>query len=104
MENIMFRFLSVLALAAVALGSTATTASAEVFGFSCITTGNPEDCGILEAQLVMEVTAVGTNQVLFRFTNTGAEDSSITDVYFDDLLPPMLGGPVIISSSAGVAF
>ena len=100
----MFRLLSVLAIAAGALLSTATTASADTFGFSCITSNDPTDCGILEAQLRMDVTAVGTNRVQFRFTNTGPEDSSIADVYFDDLLPPMLGTPVTISSSAGVAF
>jgi hypothetical protein len=52
----------------------------------------------------MEVTAVGTTQVRFDFTNTGGQASSITDVYFDDQMPPLLGIPVTIVNSSGVSF
>ena len=81
-----------------------TDSAADIFGFSCITNNSPTNCSILEAQIQMEVTAVGTTQVRFDFTNTGAQNSSIADVYFDDLLPPMLGTPVTIVNGTGVSF
>lgn len=81
----------------------AAPASAVVYEFSCITVNDPTDCGILEAQLWLEVTS-GDGIVNFRFTNNGPEDASITDVYFSDLLPPLLGTPSIITSSSGVSF
>lgn len=37
-----------------------------------------------EAQMFVDVSDPGGNQVLFAFTNTGPLASSITDVYFDD--------------------
>jgi PEP-CTERM motif-containing protein len=78
--------------------------AADVFGFSCITNNSPTDCAVLEAQIQMEVTAVGGTQVRFDFTNTGGQASSIADVYFDDQTPPLLGTPVTIINSAGVSF
>jgi hypothetical protein len=82
----------------------AAPASADVFGFNCITNNSATDCAILEAQIQMEVTAGGSNTVNFTFTNTGTEDASLTDVYFSDLLPPLLGNPVTITYSSGVVF
>jgi hypothetical protein len=37
-----------------------------------------------EAQLFVDVTPYGTDQVLFTFRNTGPETCSLTDVYYDD--------------------
>ena len=59
-------------------------AYAETFGFGCISNNNAGNCAIGEAQLFVEVTAVGATQVQFRFTNLGPLASSITDIYFDD--------------------
>ena len=53
------------------------------YSFDNITNNNVGDAVIGEAQLFVEVTAVGS-QVLFTFTNTGPSASSICDVYFDD--------------------
>jgi hypothetical protein len=53
-------------------------------GFYNITGNNAGDAAIGEAQLFVDVEDAGGGQVLFTFRNTGPEDSSITDVYFDD--------------------
>jgi hypothetical protein len=42
------------------------------------------DGAIGEAQMFMDVSDLGGNQVLFTFSNTGPEQSIITDIYFDD--------------------
>jgi hypothetical protein len=68
--------------AALLLGS--NPAAAAVLGFGCITNNLPGDCLIAEAQLTVDVTDPGGGQVLFTFSNSGPDDSSITDVYFDD--------------------
>jgi len=55
------------------------------YSFTCITNNDPVDAAIGEAQMFVDVEEFGSNnQVLFRFRNTGPEDSSITDVYFYD--------------------
>ncbi len=78
------------------------TTQAERYGFICITNGSISDAGIGEAQLFMDVTPEGDNQVLFTFTNTGPEASSITDIYFDD--GTLLGIADIDNSAPDVVF
>jgi len=85
--------------AALALG--AQPAAAATLGFGCITTTNPGDCAIGQAQLSVNVTDPGGGQVLFTFSNVGAADSSIADVYFDD---GSLLSIAIIINSVGVSF
>jgi hypothetical protein len=97
------RFVSA-AVVAVACLLGPTAASADVFSFGCITNNSPTDCAILEAQIEMEVTAGDLNTVNFYFTNGGTEAISLTDVYFSDLLPALLGNPVTITYSSGVSF
>ena len=77
-------------------------AQAATFGFGCITNTSSANCTTGESQLFVDVTDVGSNQVLFTFTNTGPNDSSIADVYFDD--GTLLGIALIDNSSAGVSF
>jgi hypothetical protein len=96
-----------LALAALtSLSFYSASASADLFGFQCITDNNPVDCAIGEAQLTVDVTAWGTNQVSFYFTNAGPNASSITDVYFDfGDTPDYLASPIAsIIGSSGVSF
>lgn len=50
----------------------------------------------------MDVTDSGSDQVLFTFTNTGPENSSICDVYFDD--GSLFGIASIDNISPGVLF
>jgi hypothetical protein len=94
----LFSFLSHAAIGSALVLCAAAPASAEVYGFSCITQNIPGDCAILEAQIGLEVTAGVLNSVNFRFTNTGPSDSTISEIYFNDLLPPLLSAPAIISS------
>jgi len=59
-------------------------AGAVSYGFYCITAGGPGPCAVGETQLLVDVTDPGGNQVLFTFSNSGLDPSSVTDVYFDD--------------------
>ena len=54
------------------------------YSFVNITNNNATNAAIGEAQLFVELIDPGGSQVTFKFTNIGPEDSSITDVYFDD--------------------
>lgn len=61
----------------------AVSANAEIYGFTNIT-NNSTASAATAGQFLVEVTAAADNDVLFTFTNTGPEASSITDIYFDD--------------------
>lgn len=75
----------------------ASPASATLFSFDNITNNNAVDAAIGEAQLFVDVTAVGATQILFTFLNIGPLASSIADVYFDN------GNPAInLLSLAGL--
>ena len=93
------------ALGAVLLGTGLAwgmLANAATLSFSCITFNLGGDCSIGEAQLSVDVTDAGSNQVLFTFLNSGPEASSIADVYFDD--GTLLGIASIDNSDPGVDF
>jgi hypothetical protein len=83
---------------ALALGS---PAAALTLGFGCISGNSAIDCGTGEAQLQVEVTAIGLTRASFEFTNSGPGASSITDVYFDD---GTLLGIAYITNGTGVDF
>jgi hypothetical protein len=72
------------------------------FGFDCITNNLAGDCAIGEAQLTVDVTDPGNDQILFTFHNAGPDPASITDVYFDD--GSLLAIASILGSPPGVAF
>jgi hypothetical protein len=74
---------------------------AEILTFNNCSTNNAGDVAIGEAQMQVEVTDLGGEQVLFTFRNLGPNASSITDVYFDD--GTLLGIANIINGS-GVNF
>jgi hypothetical protein len=92
-------------LAVAAISLYAKDAAASEFTFECITNNNNGNCAIFESQLgvTIELNATDNSRVDFLFTNSGPAASSITDIYFDDP-PPLLGTPLIISTSTGVAF
>jgi hypothetical protein len=79
-----------------------TPVQAVTLGFDCITGNVAGDCVIGEAQLSVDVTDAGLDQVLFTFHNSGPNDSSIADVYFDD--GTLLGIASIDNSDTGVDF
>ena len=75
-------------------------ASAVTIGFGCITNNNAGNCTIGETQLSVELTDIGSNQVLFTFMNSGSAASSIEGVYFDD--GTLLGIASLIDADDGV--
>lgn len=91
-------------LSAVFLALFAGRVEAVQFGFDNITNNNAGDAAIGEAQLLVDVTGVGANQVLFKFFNIGPENSSITDIYFDDDVPLMAYFGFQYYLPGGVAF
>jgi len=54
------------------------------YGFYGVTNNSPLQVAIGEAQMFVDVSDPGGNQVLFKFRNIGPDASSICDVYFDD--------------------
>lgn len=78
----------------------AETALAATVSFSCITDNSNYSCDAGEAQLNVEVSDIGNNQVLFTVNNSGSIDSSITEVYFDD--GTLLGLSSLIDKDDGV--
>ncbi len=74
------------------------------YGFTGITSNSDYDPAIGETQLTVELHATPTDptKVRFVFYNTGAEDCSICDVYFEDGL--LLKMADLIGSSDGVSF
>ena len=78
---------------------------ATTLSFSCITFNSPADCSIGESQLQVDITDAGViggvNSVDFTFTNIGSDQSTISEVYFDD---GTLLGISTITSSSGVSF
>jgi hypothetical protein len=75
-------------------------ASAVTINFECLTNNNAGDCAIGEAQMSVDLTDYGNDQVLFSFYNTGSEASSIEGVYFDD--GTLLGIASLIDADDGV--
>jgi hypothetical protein len=81
----------VVALLGAWLTSLAVPASAVPFTFTRVTTDSAENGATGEAQISVDVTESASG-VLFTFTNTGPNPSSITDVYFEN-------GPLDVLSS-----
>lgn len=77
--------------------------AAVMYGFTNISANNVADAAAGEAQLAVDVTDPGSNQVKFTFTNTGAEAMSITDTYWDDD-GASLSGIASIVNGTGVSF
>ncbi|MEW6378655.1 MAG: PEP-CTERM sorting domain-containing protein [bacterium] len=81
---------------------TTTPSYATQFGFDAISANSTVDPAIGEAQLWVNVTDNGSQQVLFTFGNTGPAACSITDVYFDG--DSLLGIANIINTQGLVQF
>lgn len=77
------------------------SASLYTYSFDNITNTIPANVAIGQAQLSVEVTDPGDNQVLFTFDNTGDDACSIAEIYFDD--GSLLGIPYLIDGP-GVDF
>jgi len=98
------RYMTFLSLILVFVVIMSTEARAEMFGFFAVTANSTVDPGYAEAQLSLDVTDEGSNQVKFTFINDdtipGPQQMFIRNVYFYD------GGLALnsILSSTGVAF
>ena len=76
-------------LALFVAGAFATQTQAVTFNFNCITSNGIGTCDTAEAQMILDVTASSTDQVLFEFSNNdvgaGTDyDAIIGEVYFYD--------------------
>lgn len=91
------------ALAALVLIAAPVWAGPHTYGFSSITNNNAGDVAIGEAQLSVDVSDPGAQQVLFTFRNEGPDASSIARIYFDDF-GGLLSGIGAIEESDGVSF
>jgi len=87
-------------------------AFADQFGFTYIS-NNTDLADDVAGQFLVDVTDLGSNKVLFTFSNIGTIRSSICDIYFDDNgVINITTGPTVLlaeiisvtSSSSGVSF
>lgn len=74
------------------------------FSFGCITFNSGSNCGSGASQLGLTLSDGGNGTVNFLFTNTGAQASSITDIYFDWKTPELALAEGALTQSAGVSF
>lgn len=82
-----------------------SNASAVMLGFNCITDNIAGDCAAGEAQLSLNVTDAGSDQVRFLFSNLGPDDLFISDIYFDNGEPgSTLASIAALEESMGVDF
>ncbi len=100
------KYLAFVSLVLVFLVILSTETRAETFGFYNVTGNDTADAAAGEAQLTVDVTDEGSNQVKFKFNNNipdiGDEEAMfIRNVYFYD---GMLSAPVITGTPGEVAF
>ena len=91
-------------MAGVAIGMVlwcSSVQAAPTYSFLPITSNNAANVAAGQAQLFVDLSDPGSDQVLFTFINIGPAPSSITDVYFDD---GALLGIASIQGGDGVAF
>lgn len=103
----MRRAIQFLALAAVMAVAGRSAEAGATYSFTGVTSNNTINTAIGESQLSLTVSDAGGGFVNFEFTNSGPEDSSITDVYFDDSVDPALFVDAIAAiddSDSGVSF
>lgn len=84
------------------LAASALSAQAASYAFSCVTRNAVGSCQDGEAKINMIVSDAGSNRVDFTFTNKSLQNSSITEIYFDD--GTLLGIASVLDSGAGVTF
>jgi len=90
--------------AIVVLVAGASAHAGTFFGFSNVTANSSLDAAIGESQLAVEVLNAGAGLADFRFTNSGSDAASITDIYFNNS-PSVFDDLVSIDDGhSGVAF
>ncbi len=105
MKTMAFLGASALAAGSILAAGSLTSVEAATFSFSNITGNNAIDAEIGENQFFVDVTSVEGNQVLFKFSNIGPEQSTISSIYFDDGNPAeSLQSFLQFTGSTGVSF
>jgi len=99
-QTTLFRALFAAPLLALGL---AAGAQAQNYSFSCVTNNSAANCATGAAQFGLTLTQ-GAGYVDFLFQNSGAQASSITDIYFDWANDAATFAPGTITSGAGVSF
>lgn len=84
-----------------ALAAASATASAQTYGFDCVTGTSAANCAAGETQILVNLSSTLATQARFTFTNVGPAALSVTDVYFDD---GTLLGIAAVTGSSGVSF
>jgi len=92
---------SIILLTLVYCALIATASASITYTFGGITNNDPGDTAIGETQLSMELSDPGGGQAFFTFYNDGPEQSTISEIYFDDGTLLSLAG---IVESSGVDF
>jgi hypothetical protein len=93
---------AVVLMASVLVWDFTSYAHAVPYQFVNITHMSPGNAAIGEAQMFLDVTDAGLNQVLFTYSNVGLHACSLTDVYVDD--GSLLGIALIINDPGTVEF
>lgn len=89
-------------VAGIVLAGASLAIQAATLDFFCITGNKAGDCAIGVSQLSVAVTDPGNDQVLFTFFNIGGDQSTISEIYFDD--GTLLGIAAIDNSDPNVSF
>lgn len=92
-------------LAGLTMAMLPLTARADLtYGFLGITNNRAEDAAVGRAQLSVTVSdygaVAGVNRALFTFADTGPEQCSISEIYFDDGTLASISRPPQITASA----
>lgn len=82
----------------------ASTARADLFGFTGITNNDAGNTAAGEAQLFVDITDPGGGQALFTFLNIGPISSTIAQIYFDDGAILGIAGLIDVDDDALGAF
>jgi len=90
-----------LLLISILLGASPVVFAQPTYSFDAITSNSAVDVAIGEAQMSVQVTNPSAGQVLFTFINAGPQQSTISEIYFDDGL---VTGIASIQNGSGVNF
>lgn len=100
MKNNLNSWIAMPAAAAVSISVVTISAPAQAFapvtyGYNCASNNSVSDCAIAESQFKTTVSQSASQnalqQVMFTFANIGNQAVTMTNIYFEDLLPKTLG-------------
>ena len=98
------RAFGIVALTVIVCLLSSTAQAGFLYGFTAATNNNAANVATGTNQLKVDVFDIGNSNIKFQFTNTGANVSSITDIYFADSGNLFNSLNWIENGSAGVYF